>query len=153
VLPEGDRGGLDGEGRDCEKACMLLGVAFAHCPRSHLVDARLRNATGGSTVPMNGIIGRPYTYTRFVEVVGGERSELGRSLNRSFADQTRARVSVVRFIVVVMFQTAALPDRIPRRAEANLLLSKARHRYLLTSELEQLVPGNPQQAYGIGEKA
>ena len=120
MLPESDRGGLDGEGRDCEKACMSLGVAFAHCPRSHLVDARLRNATGGSTVPMNGIMERPYTYMRFVEVVGGERSELGRSLNRSFADQARARVSVARFIVAVMFQTAALPHRILRRAEANL---------------------------------
>jgi hypothetical protein len=58
VLPESDRGGLDGEGRDCEGACMSLGVAFAHCPRSHLVDARLRNATGGSMGPMNGIIER-----------------------------------------------------------------------------------------------
>jgi hypothetical protein len=59
VLPESDRGGLDGEGRDCEEACMSLGVAFAHCPRSHLVDTRLRNATGGSTVPMNGIMDAP----------------------------------------------------------------------------------------------
>lgn len=58
MLPESHRGGLDGEGRDCEGACMSLGVAFAHCPRSHLVDARLRNATGGSMGPMNGIIER-----------------------------------------------------------------------------------------------
>ena len=64
--------------------------------------------------------GRPYTYTRFAEVVGGERSELGRSLNRSFTDQALARVPVARLIVAVKFQTAALPDRISRRAEASL---------------------------------